>query len=54
MPASGKDTDPTDYVETPSDDAPAESASNEQQDRLPAPKLLRKGPSPVKARTVLF
>jgi hypothetical protein len=28
MPASGKDTDPTDYAETPSDDAPAESASN--------------------------
>jgi hypothetical protein len=54
MPASGKDTDPTDYAETPSDDAPAESASNEQQDRLPVPKLLRKGPSPVKARTVLF
>jgi hypothetical protein len=39
MSASSTDTDLLDYIEMPSDDAPTEPASNEQQDHYPVPKV---------------
>jgi hypothetical protein len=53
-PNSNTNADPVDYIEMPADHAPAEPPSKEQEDHLPVPTSLRKGPSPVKARAALF